>query len=208
MKPFRLIVTLALLVVPVVASAKIQPEVGVSYFALRDTELERGSYPLWTDEPSETSPFVAATYEFNERFGLRLSYHYLDDVRTTTQLGSPPGSPLAVVVWGHFNDDVHLFSAAPEFRWSLAPKLTFAIAPQLNWVASKGVVSYSTNDPLVLLVAPRKWDDDGVTLGGSARFLWSLGRRAALTLGYQYLDLDPSFGREAHVVSGGVQWSF
>ena len=101
MKPFRLIVTLALLVVPVVASAKIQPEVGVSYFALRDTELERGSYPLWTDEPSETSPFVAATYEFNERFGLRLSYHYLDDVRTTTQLGSPPGSPLAVVARHH-----------------------------------------------------------------------------------------------------------
>jgi hypothetical protein len=70
------------------------------------------------------------------------------------------------------------------------------------------VVSYSTTNPAVLLIGPRKRNDDGFTLGGSVRFLWSFSPRLAISLGYQYVDLDPSFDREAQVFSGGMQWKF
>lgn len=191
------------------AAPTIQVELGASHFWLRDTHGEDNAAPLSIDEPTKTAPFIAATYAFNDRFGLRLAYHYLDDVHTSAEFGHIPGEVVPqVVVWGHFRDDVHVLSLAPEFNGSLAPRLKFAIAPQVNWVASRGVVSYSTNDPLVLLIGPRDRDDDGFTFGGSARVIWSLGERAAVSLGYQYIDLDPSFDRTAHVLSGGLLWGF
>jgi hypothetical protein len=197
-----------MLATPVVASPAIQPEIGVSYFFLRHTALERGSYRLSIDEPEKFAPFVAANAELNDWLGLRFSYTFVNNARTTAMLGSPPGSPLTVVVWGHYDDDIHVVSAAPEFKWRFTPALSLGVAPQVNWVASRGTISYSTDNPTVLLVGPRDRHDDGFTLGGSARLLWSLSARATLTLGYQYLDLDPSFDREAHVISGGLQWKF
>jgi hypothetical protein len=192
-------------------ASAIQPEVGASYFELHNARFEPAPTPLSVDEPSKGAPFIAVTHDFTDRFGFRLSYHHVNNLRATAQFGSPPGSPpspLAVVVWGHYHDDVHLLSAAPEFKWSFSPKLTFAIAPQLSWVASRGVVSYSTTNALIQLIGPRKRHQDGFTLGGSARFLWSLGHRSAVSVGYQYVDLNPSFDREAHVFSGGVRWRF
>lgn len=190
------------------AAPAFHAELGASYFLLRNSDPQPGSHRLSVDEPEKLAPFVAGAYEFSERFSLRLSYHYLSDVSTVAELGSPPGSPLAVVVWGHYDDDVHLVSAAPEFKWSLAPRLSLGVAPQLNWVASRGVVSFSTHNPAVLLVGPQRRHDDGLTLGGAARLLWSIGKNSVVSLGYQYVDLDPSFGREAHVFSGGLLWRF
>jgi hypothetical protein len=153
-------------------------------------------------------PFVAGTIGFTEHLGLRLSYTYLRGVETTTEFGLPIGALLAINVQGHYRDDINLASAAPEFTWNLGAKLALAVAPQVNWVRSRGVVSFSTNNPAVLLVAPRSRNDDGFTFGGSARLVYSFGARAAVAVGYQYVDLEPSFGRTANVFSGGVQWKF
>ncbi|HEY0946817.1 MAG TPA: hypothetical protein VGD81_16165 [Opitutaceae bacterium] len=191
------------------ATPTIQVELGASHFWLRNTHGEDNVDPLRVDEPTKTAPFVAATYAFNQRFGLRLSYHYLDNVETAAEFGHPPGEVVPqVVVLGRFRDDVHVVSLAPEFNWNLTPRLKFAIAPQVNWVASRGVVSYATNDPSVLLVGPRERDADGFTLAGSTRLIWALGERAAVSLGYHYIDFDPSFGRTAQVLSGGLLWTF
>ena len=208
LSPFlSLLLLLSALAAPVIASPTIEPEAGVSYFVLRHTQIQPGAVTS-VDEPTATVPFVAVTGGFTDHFGLRLSYHYLRNVDTVTRYNVPPGSLLQILVWGHYEDDVHLFSAAPEFKWSLAPRVMFAIAPEVNWVASKGMISYSTNGAALTLVAPQTRNDHGFTLGGSTRLVWSLGRHAAVALGYQYVDLDPSFGRVGHVFSGSVQWEF
>ncbi len=193
------------------ASPAIHPEIGVSYFVLRNTKPESSTAPLSVDEPTKFAPFVAVRCEATPWLGLRLSYHFLNNLHTVTENGPPPGLPLStlpIFVRSHYQDDVHLVSAAPEFTWNIAPQWTVALAPQVNWVSSRGTISYSTNSPLLSLVAPRARNDDGFTLGGGGWVRWSLGARTTLSLGYQYLDLEPSFGREAHSFSGGVSWKF
>lgn len=200
-----------LVAAPVIASAQWTAEAGAGYFRPENAHLESSPTPLTLDEPSRLAPYVAATYGFTPRFGLRMSYQFVNNARATAQFGSPPGSQppvLPIVVWGHYHDDIHVVSAAPEFTWPLAPQLTIGIAPQLNWVASRGRVSYSTDYPLILLVAPRDRNEDGLTLGGSVRVRWALGPRASAVAGYQYIDIEPSFDRTAHVFSGGLQWKF
>jgi hypothetical protein len=209
MKPsLALGLLLLLLAAPLARALPLVPEVGVSYFWLRDARIASSSPVLAVDEPGRAAPYVALTYGVNARLGLRLSYHHIDDARTTSVLGSPPGALLPIVVWEHLRDDIHVASLAPEFTWPLGPTTLFAVAPQLNWVGSKGVVSYSTDNPLVLLIGPTSRRDDGFTVGGSIRFRQALGTRAALSLGYQFVDLDPSFDRRAHVLTGGVSWRF
>lgn len=201
----------AVLLCPLLRAASVVPEVGASYYFLRGARLEGTATPLSTDEPGKLAPFVAGTFAFNERVALRFSYSYLDNARTTVVFPGPPGSPpslLPIVIWGHYRDDVHIVSLAPEFSWALRPGLAFAVAPHVNWVASRGVVSFSTNGATILLVGPRARNDDGFTLAGAARLRWDLGARAALTLGYEYTDLAPSFGRRAHVASAGLRWKF
>ena len=186
-------------------------EAGASHFEFRGGSLDGSIGALAVDEPARVAPYLAFAREFSDRFGLRLSYHFLDNVRTTAVFGGPPGvppSPLPVVVWGHYLDDVHLLTLSPEFKWRLAPKMSFSFAPQLNWIASRGLVRYSSDSAFILLVGPQRRNDDGFTPGGATRLTWSLGPRAALTLGYQYSDLEPSFDREAHVFSGGFAWRF
>jgi hypothetical protein len=208
--PFFLLIS-ALVAASAIGAPTFHAEGGASYFVIRDARLEPAPDPLAVDEPRKVAPFVGVTYDMTDQIAFRFSYHYLSDVRTTVVFGSPPGSPpspLPIIIWGHYEDDVHLVTVAPEFKWRIGPTVTFSIAPQVNWVASRGVVSYSTTNPLVLLLAPRERDDEGLTLGGSARIRWALGSRAAISLGYQYVDLDPSFGRKAHAFTGGLQWSF
>jgi hypothetical protein len=202
----------AALVNPLFAAPAFHAEAGASAFFLRQHgPLEPGPAPLSVDCPTKVGPFLAGTVAFSDRFGLRLSYHRLDDVGTTAKFGGPPGlppSPLPVVVWGHYRDDVHLFSLRPEFKWRLGRALSAGLGPQLNWVESEGVISYSTDSALILLMAPRERDDDGFTLGGAARLDWTPGTRSSLSLTYQYIELGPSFHRRAHVLSAGIEWKF
>lgn len=197
-----------LLAAPVAGTAQWTAEAGAGYFQLEDAHLEQSPRPLTLDEPGRIAPFVAATYGFTPRFGLRMSYQFVNNARATAQLGSPPGSPLTVIVWGHYRDDIHVLSVAPEFSWLVAPKLTLAVAPQLNGVVSRGQVRYSTDYLAIMLVPPHRRNDEGLTPGATARLAWALGARTTVSLGYQFLDLEPSFDRQAHVFSGGLQWRF
>jgi hypothetical protein len=211
--PFAALFTLTLFPVLLpIAAARPALEAGASYFDLRDARFEPAPAPLQVlQSEHKVVPFIAATHAFNESFALRFSYQYLHDLTASAEFGSPPGdppSPLAVVVWGRYQDDVHVVSAAPEFRWSLRPRLNLSLAPQLNWVASRGTVAHSSTNALILLRAPYRRNDDGFTLGGSLRLAWSFRAHSALSLGYQYLDLEPSFDRKAHVYSAGWSWQF
>ncbi len=206
-----------LLAAPVLAAeAKVEADVGVSYFGLRGARFEAHPAPFFVDEGSKAAPFVAAGYAFSERFAVRASYHYLHDVKATAGYGHPPGVPgqvvLPVVVYGHYEDDVHLVGLAPELRWAPARKVVITVAPVLNWVASRGVARYSfvRTDPLAL-VAPipdQRHDEAGFTFGGTIGAAWTIGERSALLLSYRYTDLDPSWDREAHILSGALRLKF
>jgi hypothetical protein len=74
----------------VAMSAAVQAEAGISHFLIRDGRLEQAPDPLSVDQPSEFAPFVAATVDLTSHIGLRFSYHYVNDVRTTAAFGSPP----------------------------------------------------------------------------------------------------------------------
>lgn len=210
------IITLSLLAASAAATALAQPkfyaEAGLSYFALRSAQFEAAPAPLRVNEGSRAAPFIAAGYSFTERFGLRLSYHYVHDITATAAFPRQPGDPeeveLPVVVYGQYKDDVHLVGLAPEFRWSLAPAWQLTISPVLNWVESRGEVRYSSSVPTFAAIPDRRVHDDGFTFGGSIGLEWTIAERAALSLSYQYTDLDPSFDREAHIFSGGVRWKF
>ncbi len=186
-------------------------DAGASYFWLHHGQYEAGPQPFARDEPGRWAPYVALNAGFTPHVGLRFAYHYLREDEAVVAFGSPPGnppSPLTMVVFGHYRDRVHLASLSPEFSWRAGQSVSFAIAPLLNWVASKGVVSYSTTSPLLTLVAPRERNATGFTLGAAARIAWALSPRWALTASYQYVDLDPSFGRRADALLGGMRWTF
>lgn len=193
------------------AQSPIKLEAGVSHFFIRQGNPESGQAPLAIDDPDKTAPFIAASMDLSDLFTLRLSYRYVSDLHTVATYGSPPSAPppnTPVVVWGHYEDDLHLISFAPEFKWTLSPGWTWAIGPQVNWVASRGRISYSTTDPTVQLVAARGRNDDGFTLGGTTRVSYDLGERSALSLEYQFVDLEPSFNRESHILTASFQWKF
>lgn len=196
---------------PAAAAPGFSLEGGASYFMLRHERLESSPAPFTVDQPDRLAPFVGLRTALTDRFGLRASYQFVNNVRATAQfsyrLGDPP-SPVPTIVWGHYEDDVHVFSLAPEFTWPLAPRLNFALSPQFNWVKSRGLVRYSTDNALILLQAPRERNEDGTTWGGAARFDWAFGAKSGLFASYQFVDLEPSFERQARVVSAGMTWKF
>ncbi len=184
-----------------------EAEAGVSYLIPRKASPE-GFTPNSMDDSGKAGPYIAGSFPLNDFLALRLSYHYFDNLHATATYSSAPGSMLPVVVYGQYNDDVHLASLASDFKFRVLPQLTLSVAPQLNWVASRGRVAFSTTDPTVLLVGPHNANRSEFTGGASARGVWAFTPHTSVVLSYEYLDLHPSFGRKAHLVSGGVLWVF
>jgi hypothetical protein len=209
MKTFHITALLVLgLIAAAPAGAVIGFEAGYSHFAFRDSDPEPGIGTRTADESSRGAPFIAGSMTLTNRIGLRLSYHYIDDIRTTADLILPPDWPATISVRGDYRDNVHLVTLAPEYGWSPRPRLLLAISPQLHWVNSRGHVSYSTNSPEVVLPDPERRNRHGFTLGISGRIGLTLSERSAAFAGYGFSDLDPSFGRQAHVFSGGFSYAF
>lgn len=228
MKALSLALLATALALPASAAPRLRFEAGAGYFFFRHARLADQPTAFAIDEPGRLAPFVAVSHDFTERFGLRWSYQHVDDAQTTTEFRwqvvpvdpqinvvppstAIPGPVLLFApprVFGHYRDDIHILGLAPEFTWEFGRRLSVVLAPELNWVASRGTVSYSSDSAFVLLVAPRGRREDGFMLGGGAKARWALNERTALSLGYRYLDLEPSFDREAHVISAGVEWRF
>jgi opacity protein-like surface antigen len=108
-----------------------------------------------------------------------------------------------------YKDEIHLISFAPEFKWPITHRLKLAFSPELNWVMDHGETLVSTTNPLIDIVLPRRVkNEQELTIGASAGVAWSLTDSVALAVRYKYVDLKPSRGREAHVVSSSIRWSF
>jgi hypothetical protein len=183
-------------------------EAGYSHFEFRDSDPERGIPTRSISESSRGAPFVAGSMTLTERIGLRTSYHYIDNVRSTAQIATPFDWPDSINVFGHYRDNIHLVTIAPEYGWSPRPGLALAISPQLHWVNSRGRVDYETNSTEIQLPDPHRRNDHGFTLGISGRVGVSLSDRSAAFAGYSFSDLSPSFGRQAHIFFGGFSYAF
>lgn len=187
-------------------------EVGASYLSLHGERFERSPASSQTlGGKARTAPFITAGYRVDGGLGVRLSYHAIGDIEAAAKFGSPPSQdgPVTtpVVVWGHYEDEVHLVTLAPEFSWPRG-KLTFSLAPEVNWVSSRGRVTYTMEDPTITAIPPRRHSENGFTLGGSIGVSYAIAERTSVSLTYHYTDLDPSFDRQAHVFSAGVKWAF
>lgn len=194
------------------AATRWSAEAGVSWFMVRGFDLGTEPGPLAVRETDRAAPFVAGRYAFTDRFGVKLAYDYVANADATAEYGYPPGQGgdvhTPVAIWGRYDIDLHVVSLAPEFTWPVNARLSVTLAPAVNWVASRAWVAYDTTLPNVLLVAAHAENDDGFTLGANVGISWALSERAALTASYRYVDLNPSWHREAHVVSGGLRWTF
>jgi hypothetical protein len=203
------------------ADAKFYAEAGASHFALRgarfgSSPLERFGGQLLTasSRQSRTAPLVAAGCSFGDFYGLRLSYQFIDDLSGTVEYGAPSGTVprTAVYTRGYFRDEVHLLGIAPELKLPVNRIIKLTFSPTLNWVASRGEINHVYVD--VVSIAPlepfptRKQRKEAFTFGGSMGLTWSVAKHAALSVAYHYADLDPSFERTAHIVSGGLRWNF
>lgn len=194
-------------------------EAGASHFALRDAELYRPlpidpaalTVPVkvtTTQTKSKVGPLIAAGAEFNAWFGLRLSYQQLRGVRGLAlhewEINPPERHFLAT----RSEADVHVTTISPEFRRKIAANVEAFLRPELAWVVDRSELRTWTNLPAYDVVPYGETDENGFTVGGSAGLVWHVAPQWALSGGYQYVDLDPSSGRVAHVLSAALRFKF
>ena len=213
------------------AESRFYTEAGVSYVALMGAHYTDNApsgpavavYPPileWTrsqdskDSP-KWAPFLALGYSFTERLGVRLSYQYIANLDAHSEWRSrfSPGYETLVGVMAPYSltsykEDVHVLSLAPELNWSVTNSLAVTFAPELNWVASRGEAEESYVTYYTASVSRRDRNEQAFTLGASASAVWSLTDRCKFVVRYKYVDLKPSWGREAHIVSGLVRLGF
>ena len=210
------------------AESKFYTEAGVAYVALRGANYETGIEPslalantvpgapvpqsIFTvlgEDKSTWAPFISAGYTFSERVGVRLAYHFVGNlsasVKSTLLVG---GDVVLGDVSLRFNDEVHVLSLAPEFKWPVTGGLRLTVSPELNWVASRGEVLATTLNPVINVLPRGIRNKQALTLGASVGAIWALSDQCDLAVGYKYSDLKPSWGRAAHMVSGSLRWRF
>ncbi len=213
------------------AESRFYTEAGASYVMLMGAHYPSGApslasvavYPPileWTrshdnkDTP-KWAPFVAVGYSFTDWLGVRLSYQYIANLTARTEWRSrfAPGyetlvGVLAPIFTTTYEEDIHVLSLAPEFRWPVTSAVAVTFSPELNWVASRGEVQESYVTYYTPTVTRRVRNEKEYTLGVSAGAVWSLTKRCDLVFRYKYADLKPSFGREAHILSGAIRLGF
>lgn len=224
MKMLRSYVLFAIFCLPAFAESSLNTEAGVSYVFIRKARYETGSITtgVLSEDKSQVAPFVAIGHSFSESVSLRLSYQYIGNLNATTQsvfqIALPPGTnvpnPLIPNFTNQYHDSVHVLGLAPEFKWRLSPKLGLTFSPELNWAADRGtILSTEIHDQPIspfTAVAPKQASHtaENFSLGASAGVLWSLSERCSLAFSYRYTELQPSWNRQAHILSAALRWHF
>lgn len=189
-------------------------EAGTSHFALGHADLHHPSAGLapvkvtLSETKSRWSPLLAVGAEFNSWFAARLSFQRLNNVTgSVVQEFAPEGSTRQYLAT-RSSEDVSVVTLSPEFRWKLAERLDAFVRADLAWVDSRGDVHVDTNLPHILVIPHTRRDDNEFTAGGSLGLDWHLSDTWSLAGSYQYVDLKPSFGRDAHVLSSALRYRF
>lgn len=189
-------------------AAKLHVEAGASLLLLNDARLSSslGSTVVREDD-SAWAPFLAAGYAFSERWGLRLSYHYVDGVKAAMDTTLVAGTE-SYLIATRLSDDIHIVSFGPEWRWPLSPALVLSASPTVSWVTVRAETLTTSDAPHIMIVPRTLWTHDDLTLGGGLGVAWQLSAAWAASLRYSYLDLEPSSDRSAHAISLGLRRNF
>ncbi len=168
------------------------------------------SEPTWHEDDTTSVFHLAAGYTWRDWLNLRLTYqHFGRTAATSTSevivaADDYDGGTITLT----YRDQVQVLSFAPELRWQATPKFALLVAPELNWVFSEAELETVSNSPVITYVPFIRRRADELSLGASVAAEFAVGEQLALSLRYRYLDLDPSWGREASVLSAGLQWTF
>ncbi len=223
MKIFPRCLLFMLCCLPAFAETNFFAEAGVSYITLRRARYEpgAGTFAVESEDKSRTSPFVGIGYAFSDRFGLRLSYQNVGSLDATTLSTLPfpsvPGVTAGSLPQGNFQNQIHdnvrMLALAPEFKWSPIARLTMTLSPELNWADDRGqTTSIALGDYHPPATRPRPVTVDrsasNLTLGGSIGAAWSLNEKCSFSLSYRYADLQPSWNRQAQILSAALRWHF
>jgi hypothetical protein len=188
--------------------SKLHVEAGASLLLLNDANLSSslGSTVVREDD-SAWAPFLAAGYSVSERWGLRLSYHYVDRVKASMDTTLVAGTE-SYLVASRFTDDIHIVSFGPEVRWPLSRAWFFSASPTVSWVTVRAETRTTSDAPHIMIVPRTLWTHDDLTLGGELGLSWRLSEPWSASLRYHYMDLEPSRDRSAHALSLGLQRNF
>lgn len=187
---------------------KFHVEAGASLLLLSDAKLGSSLGPTTVREDDTAwAPFIAAGYSFSERWGVRLSYHYVDGVKAAIDTTLTAGSE-SYLIASRLSDDLHVVTLGPEFRWPLTPTLMLSASPTVNWITVRAETVTTTNAPHILVVPRTLWTHDDLTLGGGLGLAWRISEAWTGSLRYSYMDLKPSRDRSAHAFSLGLQRNF
>ncbi|ACB75773.1 hypothetical protein [Opitutus terrae] len=183
-------------------------EAGVSYVRLSKADLPASSSFALTEvrhDRSAWSPFLAAGWDFSDRVGIRTSYRSVAgvDASTSYNIVDTTGS---YYLRNRYSDDLHVITVAPEFTFRATPSLMLGVSPELNWVYARQTTRTDSNAPMILVLPYHTDSDSGLSLGGSAAMNWAWSPPWSVSLRYSWIDLDPSWNRRAHALSGAVAW--
>lgn len=206
----RILLVALAVAVPTFAQSNYFAEAGVGYAGLSGARFPTGQILPLADVDADDgawAPYLAAGYDFSERFALRASYTYLDGADATVTYRGNEGSTQYFLT-NRYEGRGHLLSLAPEFKWRVTPAVVFSVAPELNWLYLRESIATDTNMPHILVMADRVRSEEDLSLGGTASLQWAWSPAWTLAVRYRFVDLDPSWNRKAHVLSGGVIWRF
>lgn len=155
------------------------------------------------EKRKQTAPFVAVGSQLTDWLGLRLSYHFLDDITAVATGGVVIGGdaidprPIQIIA------KVKWLTLAPELRWKIASQLALTFSPSANWISNKEI---AYRIPERVMFDTRR--TQSVTFGAAAGAVWTFTEHTALALSYGYTDFKPSRGREARLLSGSLRVFF
>lgn len=190
------------------ATSKFQVEAGASLLLLSDAKVGSSLGPTTVREDDTAwAPFIAADYSLSERWGVRLSYHYVDRVKAAIDTTLTAGSE-SYLIASRLSDELHIVTFGPELRWPLTPRLMLSASPTVSWITARAETVTTTNAPHILIIPRTLWTHDDLTLGGGLGLAWQVSEAWAASLRYSYLDLEPSRDRSAHAFSLGLRRNF
>lgn len=193
------------------AAAPLTLDAGLSYVLLDPgaRKVSDASYAATRDSETLPAPFVRLSMPLHSDWSIGLTYSYYR-IRTAGAfawdvgiLDANPGLQALMQAWQ--TEDMHEAALDVRYHRQIAPNLHLEAGPVLSsfWSRTRTEV-HLVSTPLVPGFVIR--DDDGeVTLGGTVALRYTLSDNLTATLGYRY---GRSWGRDMHLFSGGMGFSF
>lgn len=202
-------------------------EAGVGYAALSDGEYTLSSLldntdpaanvvptalenPTFTEDDTAAVSYLSLGYAWTDWFRTFVGFQQYE--RTASRsvadvvIASPPVSTGSIMM--AYIGEVQVVSWTAEFRWAVTPRFTLSLSPEVNGVFSEETLRTSSDSAVLIFIPEISRESTEISLGVSVGAEWALTPKLSVVARYRYQDLEASWGREAQVITGGLQWAF